>query len=89
VRTMYETLNNLFPLFGLIWAGGTLLLYFTCYASHAAAYLRRFPPIDQYQTLDMYTSGAGNPPGTGRRYYAAIWLPQDDPELERLRIALA
>jgi hypothetical protein len=49
-----------------------------------STYLRRFPPVDRNQTLDMYTPWAGNPPGAYRRITEAMWRRRDDPELEQL-----
>jgi hypothetical protein len=82
---MYEFLRQIFPfVFATLWIVPTVVLFLR-FRRKQLAYLRRFPPIDRYQTLDMYTPGIGNPPGTFRRIWDAQWRRQDDPELERLR----
>ncbi len=85
VTGVYEVLQRIFPFaFPILWFGPTIVLFFR-FRQKQAAYLRKFPPIDRYQTLDLYTPGGGNPPGTYRRIQEAMWRQQDDPELERLR----
>ena len=82
---VYEFVQRIFPfVFPILWFGPTIVLFFR-FRQKQVAYLRRFPPIDRYQTLDMVTFGVGNPPGTFRRVWDAQWRKQDDPELERLR----
>jgi len=85
VAGVLDVLQPFFPfVFAIGWFGGGIVLYFR-FRREQQSYLRRFPPIDRYQTLDMYTPGFGNPPGTSRKIYAAMWQRRDDPELERLR----
>ena len=82
---MYEFVQRIFPFaFPILWIVPTVVLAFR-FRWKQSAYLRRFPPFARYQTLDMYTPGVGNPPGTFRRIWDAQMLQQDDPGLERLR----
>jgi hypothetical protein len=82
---MYEFLQRIFPfVFAILWIGPMVFLFLR-FRRKQVAYLRRFPPIDRYQTLDMYTPGVGNPSGTYRRLSAAMWRRQEDAELERLQ----
>jgi hypothetical protein len=84
VTGVYEFVQRIFPFaFPVLWVGPTLVLFFR-FRKKQVAYLRRFPRIDRYRTLDMYT-GYGDPPGTFRRMWDAQWHRQDDPELERFR----
>jgi hypothetical protein len=83
--SMSDTLWNLLEFaFVVAWIVPLFALYFRC-RTKQVVYLRRFPPIDQYRTLDVYRVGAGNPPGTFRRINEAMDQPQEEPELERMR----
>lgn len=82
---MFEFLQRIFPfVFPVLWIGPTVFLFLR-FRRKQVAYLQRFPPIDRYQTLDMYTPGVGNPPGTYRKITQAMWRRQEDPELEQFR----
>src|SRR3989442_1110334 len=82
---MYEFFQRIFPfIFPILWLVPTIVLFLR-FRQKQSAYLRRFPPIDRYQTLDMYTAGVGNPPGTFHRICYAQWRKQDDPDLEQVQ----
>lgn len=82
---MLDFLQPIFPFaFSIAWLGPSFFLGFRFHTKQAA-YLRRFPPINRYQTLDMYLPWVGNPPGTYRRIKEAMWQRQPDLVLERLR----
>jgi len=81
---MYEFVQRIFPfVFPVLWFCPTLVLFFR-FRKKQIAYLRRFPRIDRYRTLDMYT-GFGDPPGTNRRISDVQVRRQDNPELEQFR----
>lgn len=71
-------------MFPIAWIGIGFALFFRGRRKQVA-YLRRFPPIDSYRTLDTYASWVGNPPDTFRRWWEALYTRHSDPELERLR----
>jgi hypothetical protein len=82
---MYEFLQRIFPfVVAILYIIPTAVLFLR-FRQKQTVYLRRFPPIDRYQTLDMYTPGVGNPPRTSRRIREALWRRQKEPDLERLR----
>jgi hypothetical protein len=81
---MYEFLQRVAPFaFPILWFAPTIVLFFR-FRKKSVAYLRPFPPIDRYRTLDLYTV-IGDPPGTYRRILDVQLRRQGDPELERLR----
>ena len=85
---MFDFLVPIFPVaFPILWFGGTIVLYFRA-RKKQVIYLRRFPPVEPYMTLDFYTSLFGAPRGTRRRINEVIFKRQADPELEALRRAM-
>ena len=83
---MLDFLQPIFPFaFAILWVGPSIVLYFR-FRQKQVAYLRQFPPIDRYRTLDMASPGpGGSPPGTYRRINKAMLQRQTAPERERLR----
>jgi hypothetical protein len=76
-------LNWIFFAFAATWFGGTIILFVRTKVK-GNAYLRRFPPVDRYVTLDLYMSA--NPFDPVRRRIGQVMRQrQDNPELEQLR----
>lgn len=68
----------------VLWFGMAANLYVR-FRAKQVVYLRRFPPIDRYQTLDTFVFGVGHPKGAYGRLMKTMRQRQDDPEVEQLR----
>jgi hypothetical protein len=82
---LYDTVQRIFPVaFPILWVVPAIVL-FARYRVNREIYLCRFPPIDRYRTLDMFSLWGMNPAGTYKRVLHALWEPQDNADLEQLR----